>query len=317
MKRKYKIIAMSAFVIFLALFYYKNADIKYYYMKTFSLTGTIQPKNIYGDIDGETIFLVKGKLFEKVSYSGGLKNGWAFEYYSDGNIKKKVFYKNDKQEGYETDYYKDGRLMTKYPFKDGKANGARVVYYPNGKVKNRDSSENDKLEGKEYEYYENGNLTYIRNWRHNLPYGELYYYYNTGNLKSYKVFDVLGRLFYARRFDIKGNVEHDEGNVFSETLYTTNVNSDSTVIIKDKRTYSSINDLYITVATPPGFHAGLNISINNQILNVPNVQHGTVKLHNVFSKPGIYKFEIIGALLDKKNHIFKNHGIEGTIIKQQ
>lgn len=314
MKKRYFIRLVFCSIILIITIVAATGRIEYFYLKLFNKSGIVEHYNSKGKIEGKRFVFDEGKIISEESYVDGRREGSCLLFYSDGQIREKAFYKHDKLEGIYSEYFEDGKLKLKQSYKNDLLEGPKLMYYQNGKIKNNDTLKNDRVEGKQYAFYESGNVKNIRFWRHDKLYGSENYYYENGKLEAYHTYDITGDKFYIERYDIKEDVKTRQGYVFSNNIYSI-TGKDSAVVLATKHKYDNIKDLYITIATPPKIKIAFQISINNKFISGFPVHNNTMKIENVFDKPGIYKIEIMGKFFNNSNPDIKEYGIESTIIK--
>jgi hypothetical protein len=192
----------------------------------------------------------------------------------------------------EAIFYKNGNKATEANFVSGLKNGWALTYYKSGHIQNKIFYKDDKEDGKEYEYYENGNLHYEGIWIKGKRFGSLFYYDETGGISIYHAYDILGHKFNAIWFDQSGNVTNDQGHFVSGRIYSFNSENNSLTLLNYKKSYTNINDLYITVATPPKLYLSIFITVNGIELKGLSIINNTVKISNIFNKNGTFNIVI-------------------------
>ncbi|MEQ1677365.1 MAG: toxin-antitoxin system YwqK family antitoxin [Chitinophagaceae bacterium] len=108
-----------------------------------------------------------GSLLSKVEMRNNIKDGRAFVYYRNGNIKESGIWVKDKQEGLWKFYYETGALYAEVGFKNGVQHGESAFFYPNYKKMSISSFEFGKANGQTELFYENGNIKERSYWKDN------------------------------------------------------------------------------------------------------------------------------------------------------
>jgi hypothetical protein len=94
MSKRYWLIIFLFLIILLVVFIFNHiVGIECLYVKIFRRTGVIEPHNNKGKVDGTVIVFQDGVITGKASFINGLKNGWAIEYYPNGNVKRQQYFK--------------------------------------------------------------------------------------------------------------------------------------------------------------------------------------------------------------------------------
>lgn len=115
--------------------------------------------------------------------------------YKNGNTKTEIYYKNDSiKHGLSKTYYMDGSILAEEHFADGLQNGWSLFY------------DDEK------------NLVYKLFFKNGAEYGNRYFYYRSGSLEAYNCYDIRGENFYILKLDSIGNIEQEEGLVFSPNI---------------------------------------------------------------------------------------------------
>lgn len=308
------------FYVFIGLiiivFFYSNIRKKVYF-KLFHKSGVIAHYNKNGRLEGEYYEYDNGCLISEGNFRNGLYDGWITHYYTSGRIKSRSFYKSNKIDSIAFEFYPNGKIQNKKSYVNGKCDGIGISYYQDGRVEHTWYAKNNKSEGQDKSYYKNGNLECERRWVNNLQYGDLYYYYENKKLKVYHTYDIKGEKFYISRYDQAGRVLKDTGYIFSDNIYSKNVNNDSIVVLTNSHKFSLIKDLYITVAKPPDIHTEIRIVVNGKLLSdLIFVDNNTVKISNVFQNKGTYHISIDGVFVDKSNLVNNSLGYKLTVMKE-
>jgi hypothetical protein len=134
MKKPQIIISIFLSIVFLILIIKNFQNLHKGYIVIFNKSGTVANFNSRGQLDGEMIKYVNGKIQIKANFIDGLKEGWVLKYYSDGRIENKLFYRANKAQGTEYEYYNNGKLNYTRYWKDDKQYGDLFKYFENGKL---------------------------------------------------------------------------------------------------------------------------------------------------------------------------------------
>lgn len=202
--------------------------------------------------------------------------------------------------------YVNGNVYIKVNFKNGLKNGWAMKYFENGQVKNKAFYKNGRLEGVETEYYNNSKPHYESNYRDGKYYGSGWNWSKSGKLFVYNTSDISGQLFYYSEYDTLETATKAIGDVFSTRIFSVNTKDSSIVVLKDKKPCESINDLFITVSTPPHLTPQVRVDINNSHFEFLKIHDNTITVKDVFKNVGVFKINIHGYLLDDKRHIDKS-----------
>ena len=200
--------------------------------------------------------------------------------------------------------YVDGNIYIRTNFINGLRNGLTTIYYKNGQIKNQSFFKNDKREGEEVGYYEDGRLNYKGAWKNNKGYGSAYHYTSDGKLTNYDGLDVVNLFFYME-YDSTGTTTKAFGSCFSSNIFSYDIKTDSIIVLRDNQPYQNINDLNVTVATPPNLIPQINVFINNRAIQYPQMKNNTITIKNTFLNKGIYDIKILGKLLNPKARVIK------------
>ncbi len=125
------------------------------FTKTNQTTQIKPTEEIY---DGVKKNYEKGKLVSSVTYKDSLKNGPAFNYYSNGNINMKFYYKNNLKNGPFKWYYENGKIYLEGEYKNDRKNGVFRLYSRNGNLQSEMKWIEDNPCVGLKEYTENGNI---------------------------------------------------------------------------------------------------------------------------------------------------------------
>ncbi len=109
------------------------------YIRVFKKSTIIQHHNSKGQLDGEYIAYVNGKIYGQAYYVNGLKEGLCSLYFDSGLLQNETFYKHDKANGVENEYYENGFLNYTVKWRNGQRYGSEYHYLPNKKLFNYDT----------------------------------------------------------------------------------------------------------------------------------------------------------------------------------
>ena len=196
--------------------------------------------------------------------------------------------------------YIDGNLEINTSYLKGCRDGLTKQYYKNGQLENLFHFKIGKKEGKEVGYYKDGKLDYTTNWKNNKLYGSAYRYSTDGKLTDYVEMGIDYLLFYMK-YDKSGLSTIYFGHSFSKELFSYDTKTDSTEVLRNNQTFQNINDLNITVATPPNLIPKINLSINNKPITNLKIVENTITIKNAFVNKGIYNIKVLGELVNPKN----------------
>lgn len=210
--------------------------------------------------------------------------------------------------------YLNGKIHVKALFKNGLRNGQDIEYYSNGQIKNERLFAMGKETGFENEYYEDGKLDYKANWKNNKRYGSEWHWFENGTVAIYDTFDIKS-LFYYSKYDNKGMLKQILGNIISPNIYSKIAAADSTILLNDNGSYHDINDLYMSVATPPNLHSIVEIVINTTELKSFKITNNTILIKNCFSNIGTYNIELNSKLQDARGRIIRRDSLVFKIEK--
>jgi len=210
--------------------------------------------------------------------------------------------------------YLNGKIYVKAYFKNGERNGQDIEYFSNGKIKNERLFKMGKEVGVEKEYYENGALNYKANWQNNKHYGSQWHWNEDGTLALYNASDIQDLFFYCE-YDNNEGLKKILGTVFSPNIYSVGVTQDSIIALVNHNSYHDINNLYITVATPPNLNSAIQVWIDGTLANTSRIINSTVCITDAFTKEKEINIRIEGALKDLNNRIIKKDTLNMTITK--
>jgi len=173
------------------------------YWKTYYVTGIIKSEGLRTNfqLDSTWVFYNQfGEIKEKINYKYGKRNGYtfiyntdasqpvviskelyvndkkegkAYYYYPNGNLKEEISYVNGKKQGRGREYDEKGNVITIFEYhnnyliarqrinrsdEQGRKQGTWMVFYPSGKVNKELNYLDDLLDGLYKEFNENGNL---------------------------------------------------------------------------------------------------------------------------------------------------------------
>lgn len=234
------------------------------YVKFFKRTVIVNPRNSDGQLNGEVLAYINGKIDISSNYVNGVRDGLTTEYHKNGRIKSLSYFKNGRRTSEEIGYYEDGKI------------------------------------------------NYRSMWKDDKKYGSAYHYSDDNKLVNYVGLDIVNLFFYME-YDSRGNTVKAYGPCFSSNIFSYNTKGDSTVVLNNNQSYQNINDLNITVATPPNLIPQINLSINNISVSNLKINHNTIEIKNAFLHPGIYIIKVDGELMNKMGRVIKADTITLTI----
>ncbi len=196
--------------------------------------------------------------------------------------------------------YIDGNIYVSANFSNGLRDGLTTTYFTNGQIKNMSFFKKNKREGSEVGYYADGKMNYKGSWKNNKKYGSAYHYSADGKLTNYDGLDVVNLFFYME-YDGSGKTIPSFGSSFSSNIFSYDVKTDSIILLIDNHSYQNINNLNITVATPPDLTPQINLLINDKPVKDFKIKDNTINIKDAFLNKGLYNLKITGALLNQKN----------------
>ncbi|TKC04707.1 hypothetical protein FA048_18640 [Pedobacter polaris] len=110
MKGKY-IFGACTIILMIVFFSLYIDEISNLFYKTFQLSGKYVRYNKKGQIHGEAIAYVNGKMYVKENFANGVKQGWSYEYYENKMLKRKTQFANGKAHGQEFLFDEKGRIL--------------------------------------------------------------------------------------------------------------------------------------------------------------------------------------------------------------
>ena len=84
--------------------------------------------------DGLVVSKKDGKVYAKINYKKGKKQGWSENYYDNGNLRAKIFYRNDLKDSLAIMYYENGKKYRETMYKKDKKHGWQRKYREDGKI---------------------------------------------------------------------------------------------------------------------------------------------------------------------------------------
>jgi len=211
--------------------------------------------------------------------------------------------------------YLNGQVYLKSHFKDGSREGLCVWYNEKtGKEQHEIFYKKGKAEGKEYQYYDNGNLNYNGFWKNDKRYGSLYWYSTNGKLETYTAYDISGNAFLVCHYDKFGHIVHMSEIMICPTIYSLDVTTDSTILLKNNDTTHKLKDLYVTVATPPGLKPRFNIAVNGVAITNYKIDNNTIIIKNIFLSKGNWIITFDSEFLNEQKRLIRSPRFEYGII---
>lgn len=292
MKKKISLILFAVIVI-ICFLYWQNIQV--FYWKIFHKSGEVYRLNDNDKLDGEVYSYEAGQLVYKAEYNDGVLNGKASWYYLNGNPKAEVTFYNGLKAGLERVYYENGRLESKAFFKKNKLNGWESVYR------------------------ENGSINYKSHWADNEHCGSFYRYAEGGQINLYYASGIdndpeVANMFYHSEY-VNNKPVKVIGNSFSSNVYSRGSDG-SPMILRNDSSYKDIDDLFISVATPPYVKSSLTVRLNNVVSHYNGLKANTVRVPNAISKAQNYTLKVFGKLTDKNEKIVRVDSLEIHISKK-
>jgi len=214
--------------------------------------------------------------------------------------------------------YINGRVYCKAYFKDGLREGWCVRYDDTTwKKKNEIFYKQGKPDGIENAYYKSGNLDYTTQWKNGKNYQSEYHYLDNGTLANYNAFDQsknTDNCYCYVMYDKAGKFHQILGDVFSSFIYS--MCNDSIVELTNSSKYRCVNDLYISVATPPKLIEEISVFVNNKSYDSFKIKGNAIFIPDVFTHAGAYQISIIANLRIQNRKIIKADTLKTTIIKE-
>lgn len=137
-----KKLAIAALAFLIAIILYLNFNKIYrMYIQTFKKTMLIKPLNKTGQIDGEEVGYIAGKIYFSAEFKNGEKDGLFIQYFDSGSLKAVSHYKKGKKDGVEKYYYENGILESTQLWKNGYNFGSAYHYSKESKIINYDASD--------------------------------------------------------------------------------------------------------------------------------------------------------------------------------
>jgi len=123
-------------------------------------------------VEKESVIVApSGQVLSRTPYENGVRQGPAWQYYSDGAVYGKQCFKDNRFDGRQEYYYPDGTLKTEMTYLNGKLDGTVKLYYADGKPKAELPFLQGQRHGIEKRWYENGQLFLEATYDHGKPAG--------------------------------------------------------------------------------------------------------------------------------------------------
>lgn len=142
-----------------------------------------------------------------------IKDGIAYEYYSDGMIKSETEVKDTLAHGLKKEYDRDGNLISAYTFTLGRLNGPAVTYYPNGKLKQKMYYRDGLREGNTEMFYNTGELYRVTPFVNGKLNGIRKMYYKDGTLMAEAPYKDNMPGTGLKEYNSKGEFEKDNTRI--------------------------------------------------------------------------------------------------------
>ncbi len=206
------------------------------YWKSYYVTGVIKSEGRRTNFLLDSVWLfydMAGDTTEKISYMYGKKNGYYYKYkkepFTGLYIESKELYAGDKKEGTAYVFFPDGNIKQTIPYSDNKIDGLSKEYDQEGNIITLLEYNNDRLISRERinridnnglkqgtwkEFFTNGNLKKEENYRDNLLHGYYREYNSSGQIIFTLLYDNGAIVQSANTDDTEINItnRYDEEN---------------------------------------------------------------------------------------------------------
>lgn len=129
-------------------------------------------------LNGESKYLVYGKIGHTMNFVDGKLYGAYTSYHSNGNIYKQCTYENDMLEGVYNSYHTNGYLNKTVFYKNDIPEGELKTYHDNGQLSTIGNLVYGNRVGEWIDYNELGKINRKTVYKSGLYYDVEYYYYN-------------------------------------------------------------------------------------------------------------------------------------------
>lgn len=105
------------------------------------------------------------------------------------------------------------------------------------------------------------------------------------------------------------------GHCFSGNLFSNATKTYSVIQLTDQQSYRNINNLNVTVATPPDLSTRIDFIINKKNISNLQIKDNTISVKGIFMEKGMYNIKIIGKLINEYKVVLKADTLEISIRK--
>lgn len=205
------------------------------------------------------------------------------EHYENGQVKSIYKLKGGLREGEAFKYYSDGSLMQKSFWVKGEKYGLTETYYKNGKVNIQSHFENGDQQGWAYKYDSLGNLSGKTFYGESFPNGTFETYYQNKKIKSKGTFLNNGNESMTYFYFEDGTPERYEYLKNDSLIYLKKFNREGKLIASLLPISVSINDFELCVELQ---HSMIPKEALRTCLFIQNIDNMTVNLgaENLISK---------------------------------
>ena len=198
------------------------------YWKTYYTTGIIKSEGLRTNFELDstwTFYNQSGEITQRIDYKYGKKNGYSYSYsyerYSDGVPVSKELYLNDKKEGKAFFYYDNGNIREEVSYRNGHKEGTAMQFDKEGNITTLLQYHNNYLISREYVNRSDARGIKQGIWKTFYPDGRLNkeMYYDNGVLDGlYKEFNPNGTLALVLKYEKGKIVETKEETLAEEDL---------------------------------------------------------------------------------------------------
>jgi len=103
-------------------------------------------------------FYENGQIKERIGYYDGKKQGIAKFWYEDGSLAKESYYEKNQLNGTIKSWWPDGALSTVSNYQKGKRHGEQKVWYANGQLSRKTMIKEGIEDGLQQAWLENGKI---------------------------------------------------------------------------------------------------------------------------------------------------------------
>lgn len=226
------------------------------------------------------VIKVGDKLKSEIEYiDDSVMHGVAkYYYYPTDVLSDEIEMRYGKKNGWHKHYRKDGTLESKTYFIKNIPNGKNIWYFNDGV-----------------------NIEVENNWKDSIQYGQTKWLYNNGTIQTLSYSNLFGEVFYMVDYDSLGQKTHEEGFVFSPTLYTKNDGS--------KLPKNDILLIKVSVAELPNLYTTIKMGVLGEELKTLKIEDYTATYRNTFNEVGTYTLKTIGEIRESNGNLYKKDSI--------